>query len=327
MDKELTFVVEQSELLSKICGSNDDNLKLLENALNVTIYVRGNEVSVCFSENDTEKQKEKTDKVLLVLKKMLDEAKNSEHVCTDFVNSLLLDSDAKVHDDSKENSLKENVIIIPGGKKSVYPKSLNQASYIKAMKNYDMVFATGPAGSGKTFLAVAQALSFLFSKKCKKLVLTRPVVEAGENLGFLPGEIEQKLHPYLRPLYDAMESLIPFETLRKLSESGIIEIAPLAYMRGRTLSDCIVILDEAQNTTCEQMKMFLTRLGEGSKAFITGDITQTDLRKNVNSGLVEALDILKDIDEISIHRLKGSDVVRNPLVKKIIQAYENAERK
>ncbi len=326
MEKELTFVVEQSELLSKICGTNDDNLKLIEAALNLTVYVRGNEVSVTFSEKTAESEKEKTDKVLYIFKKMLDEAKQSEHVCSDFVNSILIQTDGKQNCSEKEKSLKENVIQIPGGKKSVYPKSLNQASYIQSMKNYDMVFATGPAGSGKTFLAVAQALSFLFSKKCKKLVLTRPVVEAGENLGFLPGEIEQKLHPYLRPLYDAMESLLPFETLRKLSESGIIEIAPLAYMRGRTLSDCIVILDEAQNTTCEQMKMFLTRLGEGSRAFITGDVTQTDLRRNVTSGLIEALDILKDIDEIAIHRLKGSDVVRNPLVKKIIQAYENAER-
>jgi phosphate starvation-inducible PhoH-like protein len=326
MEKELTFVVEQSELLSKICGTNDDNLKLIEAALNLTVYVRGNEVSVTFSEKTAESEKEKTDKVLYIFKKMLDEAKQSEHVCSDFVNSILIQTDGKQNCSEKEKSLKENVIQIPGGKKSVYPKSLNQASYIQSMKNYDMVFATGPAGSGKTFLAVAQALSFLFSKKCKKLVLTRPVVEAGENLGFLPGEIEQKLHPYLRPLYDAMESLLPFETLRKLSESGIIEIAPLAYMRGRTLSDCIVSLDEAQNTTCEQMKMFLTRLGEGSRAFITGDVTQTDLRRNVTSGLIEALDILKDIDEIAIHRLKGSDVVRNPLVKKIIQAYENAER-
>lgn len=326
MTKELTFVVEQSELLSKICGSNDDNLKLLEDALGITVYVRGNEVSVIVQDESEEAAREKSDKVLLVFKKMLDEAKVSQHVCSDFVNSILMQIEGKTEESEKENSLKENVIVIPGGKKSVYPKSLNQASYIKSMKKYDMVFATGPAGSGKTFLAVAQALSFLFSKKCKKLVLTRPVVEAGENLGFLPGEIEQKLHPYLRPLYDAMESLLPFETLRKLTESGIIEIAPLAYMRGRTLSDSIVILDEAQNTTCQQMKMFLTRLGDGSKAFITGDVTQTDLKKNVTSGLVEALDILKDIDEIAIHRLKGSDVVRNPLVKKIIQAYENAER-
>ena len=188
-----------------------------------------------------------------------------------------------------------------------------------------MVFASGPACSGKTFLVVAEALAQLLSQKKKSLILTRPVVEAGESLGFLPGDFEQKINPYLRPLFDSLESLLPREFLRKMLESGIIEIAPLAYMRGRTLSDSIIILDEAQNTTVQQMKMFLTRIGENSKIFVTGDATQSDLPKKVPSGLVNALEILKDIDDISICHLSGEDIVRSPLVRKIIQAYEKAE--
>jgi phosphate starvation-inducible PhoH-like protein len=185
-----------------------------------------------------------------------------------------------------------------------------------------MTFCVGPAGTGKTYLAVAHALAEILGRKRRKLVLTRPVVEAGERLGFLPGDLAQKINPYLKPLYDAMESLVPTETIQKMEENGVIEIAPLAYMRGRSLNDCYVILDEAQNTTREQMKMFLTRLGEGSKAVVTGDITQIDLPKQEQSGLLHAVRILGDIDEIHFNYLTVRDVVRNPLVQKIIQAYE-----
>ena len=214
-------------------------------------------------------------------------------------------------------------ISIPGSTRKVYPKTRNQCALVNAFRKNDLVFAVGPAGSGKTFLAVAEALRLVLSKKINSIILTRPVVEAGESLGFLPGSLEEKINPYLRPLYDSMNSCIPHETVHKLTENGIIEIAPLAYMRGRTLNNAAVILDEAQNTTSEQMKMFLTRMGENSKVFITGDITQIDLPKRYNSGLVHALKILRDIPEISIVELDGSDVVRSSLVRKIVQAYEN----
>ncbi|MBR5866951.1 MAG: PhoH family protein, partial [Spirochaetaceae bacterium] len=219
----------------------------------------------------------------------------------------------------------ECAIMVPGAVKKIYPKTRNQALLIDAMRKSDMVFCTGPAGSGKTFLMVAEALRLLLSKEKGGIVLTRPVVEAGENLGFLPGDLEQKINPYLRPLFDAINSLLPSGSVKKLMESGVIETAPLAYMRGRTLNNSVIILDEAQNTTCEQMKMFLTRMGEGSKVFITGDVTQIDLPPRVPSGLVHATGILRNIDEIKMINFDSFDVVRNPLVKKIVQAYEDSK--
>ena len=193
------------------------------------------------------------------------------------------------------------------------------------MRKYDISFGIGPAGTGKTYLAVAQALSLVLSKKMRKLVLTRPVVEAGESLGFLPGDLAQKINPYLRPLYDAMESLVPYDIIHRMEETRTIEIAPLAYMRGRSLNDCVVILDEAQNTTKEQMKMFLTRIGEGATAVITGDITQIDLPRRGDSGLLHAVSVLSQVEGLHFAYLHTADVVRNPLVKKIIQAYENQD--
>ncbi len=193
---------------------------------------------------------------------------------------------------------------------------------IRKFNKYDIVFAAGPAGTGKTYLAVAKALSELLQKKKRKLIITRPVVEAGESLGFLPGDLIQKISPYLRPLYDAIEAMLPFETIQKMEETNMIEIAPLAYMRGRSLSDSFIILDEAQNTSKEQMKMFLTRIGEGSKAVITGDITQIDLPNRKQSGLIHALNTLKHIRQIGFSFFTSEDVMRNPLVKQIIDAYE-----
>jgi len=212
---------------------------------------------------------------------------------------------------------------IPGSGNRVFPRSKSQALYLKGLSSFDLSIAVGPAGTGKTYLAVAWALRELLTKSKRKLILTRPVVEAGESLGFLPGDLIQKISPYLRPLYDAMEALVPYETIRRLEETRAIEIAPLAYMRGRSLSNCVVILDEAQNTTKEQMKMFLTRLGENTRAVVTGDVTQIDLHRKSDSGLVHALQVLTGIDAVFVSRLDARDVVRSALVKRIIEAYES----
>jgi phosphate starvation-inducible PhoH-like protein len=218
--------------------------------------------------------------------------------------------------------LRDNVIQIPQGFTRIFPRSRNQARYIRGIREHEISFCVGPAGTGKTYLAIAEALRLVLSKKMRKLVLTRPVVEAGESLGYLPGDLAQKISPYLRPLYDAMEALVPYEAIHHMEETRAIEVAPLAYMRGRSLNDCVVILDEAQNTTKEQMKMFLTRIGRGARAIITGDATQVDLPKRVDSGLLHALSLLSGVEGIFISYLNTADVVRNPIIKKIIEAYD-----
>jgi phosphate starvation-inducible PhoH-like protein len=215
-------------------------------------------------------------------------------------------------------------VVVPGPKRTISPKSEGQAKYLTAIEENDIVVGIGPAGTGKTYLAVAMAVDALFKKRVKRIVLARPAVEAGENLGFLPGDLQEKIDPYLRPLYDALEDMIPHDRLRRAMESRAIEIAPLAYMRGRTLQDAFVILDEAQNATTAQMKMFLTRLGLNSKAVITGDKTQIDLPRREDSGLIEVEQVLKGIDGIAFAYLKGSDVIRHRLVKEIIAAYAAA---
>lgn len=318
MDCTYTIVVPDTDLLYKVCGSNDSNLRLIEEYLGTSIFIRGNELSIQ-SEDEQINQKFKH-----IIDRILDETSEGMEPCSDMVNSILqTSSDVSLQDEKA--FFNQAVIKVPGGIKTIFPKTKAQAKLIHSMRKSSLVFASGPAGSGKTFLVVAEALSQLLSQKKKSLILTRPVVEAGESLGFLPGDFEQKINPYLRPLFDSLETLLPREALRKMLESGIMEIAPLAYMRGRTLSDCIIILDEAQNTTVQQMKMFLTRIGENSRIFVTGDATQSDLPKRIPSGLVNALEILKDIDDISICHLSEEDIVRSPLVRKIIQAYEKAE--
>ncbi len=222
----------------------------------------------------------------------------------------------------------QEVVFVVSPRKTITPKTLNQREYVACLRESDMTFAIGPAGTGKTYLAVAMALSMLIGKKVKRIILTRPAVEAGERLGFLPGDLAQKVNPYLRPLYDALHDMVDFDRVQEMLDTGIIEIAPLAFMRGRTLSDAFVILDEAQNTTPEQMKMFLTRMGFGSRVAVTGDVTQIDLPENgkTRSGLVQALDVLKNVKGISICNFDHEDVIRHPLVGRIVNAYEKYKK-
>ena len=312
-----TIIVPDSDVLSRLCGTNDCNLRLIEEFLGLSIFAQGNELSVETDDPALQQQ------FNFIINRILDEFSDGTIAVTDgeLIQSVLNNGDTGDH-----QFLTRYSIQIPGGTKKVYPRTKGQALLVHKMRTTDMVFACGPAGSGKTFLAVAEALKLLLSHKVNSIVLTRPVVEAGESLGFLPGDLNEKINPYIRPLYDAMGAVLPKEPVKRLTDNGIIEVAPLAYMRGRTLNDCAVILDEAQNTSIEQMKMFLTRMGENSKVFITGDPTQVDLPKKMTSGLVHALEILKDVDGISIARLDSGDVVRNELVKKIIRAYENEEK-
>lgn len=309
-----TIIIPQSEVLHRICGTNDSNLSLIENFLGVSVFARGNELSV------NSEDKETTENFRFIIDRISDEFSVNESTGTDreIIQSVLnTEVSGKIYDVS---------VSIPGAFKRIYPETKGQADLILAMRSSDLVFALGPAGSGKTYLAAAEALRLLLCHKVSSIVITRPVVEAGESLGYLPGDLQEKINPYIKPLYDAMNSILPRETIKKLNDNNLIETAPLAYMRGRTLKNCAVILDEAQNTTPEQMKMFLTRMGENSKVFITGDPTQVDLPPRIQSGLVHSTKILNNIKGISIVELTSTDVVRNPLVKQIIQAYENEER-
>jgi phosphate starvation-inducible PhoH-like protein len=322
LDDSITVVLDSREVLSGVCGANDGNLRVIEGSLGGRIATRGNEVRLeGVDEAGVQRFRTMMDSLIAVVR-------DGDTPSPDYVRSLAKTLLAPEGGSAEgpaagTQTLHDAAIPIPHGFGKVFPRGRNQALYIQGMRSCDITFCVGPAGTGKTFLAIAEALNLILSKKMRRLVLTRPVVEAGESLGFLPGDLVQKISPYLRPLYDAMESLIPFELIRRMEESHSIEIAPLAYMRGRSLNDCVIILDEAQNTTKEQMKMFLTRLGQGARAVITGDATQVDLPKRVDSGLLHALQLLKDVEGIHFAYLNTGDVVRHPLIKKIIQAYEN----
>ena len=313
----MTIVLEDRDVLTDLCGVNDENLKIIEALLQERVFSKGNELF--FLSEDREKQEIFRN----IIAQLEDHAQTGHHPGPDLIRSIF----RTLYDQEDEDpgQLVESIINIPGYAK-VFPKSLHQAQYINALGQFDIVFGIGPAGTGKTYLAIASALSELLVKQKAKLILTRPVVEAGENLGFLPGDLTQKISPYLRPLYDAIDSFIPYELEHKLEDTRIIEIAPLAYMRGRSLQNSIIILDEAQNTTKAQMKMFLTRIGKGSKAIITGDVTQVDLPKKSQSGLIHAEAILRGIDGINFTFFDGQDVIRNHLIKKIIEAYEKEEK-
>ncbi len=295
-----------------LCGLNDEYLKLIENHFEVNIINRGEDLIVM--------DDEKGNRVEYVIRTILKIIRSGYHVTNkDIVQILNLEQNNELDSFDK---LQESMVGRTQEGKAIYPKSIGQLNYVNALKNYDIIFGVGPAGSGKTYLAVIYAVWLLKNHKIKKIILTRPAVEAGENLGFLPGDLKEKIDPYLRPLYDALYEMLGKENTEKFIERGIIEIAPLAYMRGRTLEDAFIILDEAQNTTTMQMKMFLTRLGFNSKMVITGDITQIDLRNNVKSGLKQVQEILNGIKEIKFIVMDSTDVCRHPLVQKIIDAYE-----
>ena len=326
MEEGITIALDDRELLSGICGANDGNLRIIEGSLGGFITARGNEIHYENQDKNAFRHfKTMMDNLIIAVKE-------GEQPSPEYVRALACDfiqgENGELQFSSEEKGgsfFRDSLIQIPHGFHHVYPRTRNQAFYIRGMRENDICFCTGPAGTGKTYLAIAHALAMVLSKKMRKLVLTRPVVEAGENLGFLPGDLSQKIDPYLRPLYDAMESLVPFDVIRRMEETRSIEIAPLAFMRGRSLNDCMVILDEAQNTTKEQMKMFLTRIGSGARAVITGDSTQIDLPRKTESGLLHALEILREIDGLNFTFLHTTDVARNPLIKKIIQAYNESE--
>ncbi len=302
---------------SAFFGVLDKNLRRLESRLGVTLAIRGDQLLVDGEPDKVAFARHYFDQIRELEEKGQQLSAEDFHIALDLLES---GSHQALADYAPSEPLSLS-------RKSVTPKSLNQQEYIQAIKNFDLVFGIGPAGTGKTYLAMAMALSFLQTKLVQRIILTRPAVEAGEKLGFLPGDLTQKINPYLRPLYDALFDLSRFEQANRLIEKGIIEIAPLAFMRGRTLNSAFIIVDEAQNTTREQMKMILTRAGQDSKLVVTADITQIDLPEPRRSGVLHALKILSSLKEIAFVEFDERDVVRHPLVQKIIKAYEKAESK
>ncbi|MCM8831164.1 MAG: PhoH family protein [Candidatus Omnitrophica bacterium] len=306
---EKIFNIGNASLLREICGVEDKNLKFIEKKFKVKLSLVPEGILLCGKNNDITSALKFINKIVSLQKEgLVFDGKEFES----YLNS---------YDPNQENNFQ--IKVSSGKKKIILPKTDGQKDYVEAMKNYDIVFSIGPAGTGKTYLAVVMAVNYLIEKKVRRIILTRPAREAGESLGFLPGNIHEKLAPYLRPLYDALYDMIEADVIENYLETGIIEIAPLAYMRGRTLNNAFVILDEAQNCTSDQLKMFLTRLGFDSKAVITGDITQSDLPGGKPIGLIEAIKILKSIKGIKFIYLSKKDVVRHPLIQQIIQAYED----
>ncbi len=307
--------IERLEQLVDLFGNFDENIKRLEKQYNVSITSHGGNLKIIGEELEISKASRAINCLLAMINK--GEIITTQNI--DYVINLVDDGE----DDKICNITDADCICITSRGKPVKPKTLGQRRYVEAIKNNTITIGVGPAGTGKTYLAVAQAVNAFRAKQVNRIILTRPAVEAGEKLGFLPGDLQQKVDPYLRPLYDALFDMLGAENFQKCQERGDIEVAPLAYMRGRTLDDSFIILDEAQNTTGEQMKMFLTRLGFNSKAVVTGDVTQIDLPDGKRSGLKEAVKVLKGINDIATIQLTGKDVVRHRLVQEIIKAYEN----
>ncbi|MBI1873743.1 MAG: PhoH family protein [Acidobacteria bacterium] len=294
-------------------GSYDENLKYLESLLNVRIRTQGHDLLVDGDPSGISKVERIVEQLGTLMKEGYELSKGDVKTASQLVQQ---DEEVELRDYFVKNSLR------PAGRRQVAPKSINQRRYLDAIDQHDVVFGIGPAGTGKTYLAMAQAVAWLVAKRVSRIILARPAVEAGEKLGFLPGDVQEKVNPYLRPLYDALYDMMEADRVERLLDRGTIEIAPLAFMRGRTLNDSFVILDEAQNTTPEQMKMFLTRLGFGSKAVVTGDITQIDLPAGRISGLVEAMKVVSRVEGVSFVYFDQRDVVRARVVQQIVKAYE-----
>ena len=312
-NRTMLLSVDSMDAYMTLFGFNDQHVALIEQECSVSIALRGAELNVSGEE-------EQVGLAVSVIGKLLEMIRRGDLVDRSRIRyAIALAREGKV--DMIDEILRSVVAITHRGKQ-IRCKTLGQQQYVEAIRSHDLTFAVGPAGTGKTYLAMALAVVALKNKEIERIVLTRPAVEAGEKLGFLPGDMTQKVDPYLRPLYDALYDFMGVDSYQKLVERGTVEVAPLAYMRGRTLHDSFIILDEAQNTTSEQMKMFLTRLGFGSKVVVTGDVTQTDLPYGKRSGLAEALEVLKDIPEIGIIHLTSKDVVRHELVQRIVDAYD-----
>lgn len=308
--------MQTDELAMTIFGAHNNNLAIFENELNVTLNTRGNQLSISGSEEDVLRVGEIISQLELLT--------NKQNIIEpmDIINAIRLSKDGKLDQFMR---MYEKEITRDYNGKPIRVKNVGQSNYINAISKNDIVFGVGPAGTGKTFLAVTMAVAALKKGEVKRIVLTRPAVEAGENLGFLPGDLKEKVDPYLRPLYDSLYAILGVEHTGRLMDRETIEIAPLAYMRGRTLDDAFVILDEAQNTTTQQMKMFLTRLGFGSKMVVNGDVTQIDLPRGTRSGLIQSSSILKKVNGVGTVNFSSSDVIRHPLVSEVIKAYESHE--
>ena len=312
MERTLITVPNAISMVA-VVGPHDDNLRVIEAAFpSVNITVRGNEITLRGPHIDCTKLENLFNEMMVVIR-------SGNILNVDAVNRAIEMLEREPVDHPAE-VMSLNIVSNRG--RTIRPKTANQKRYVDAIEDHTITFGIGPAGTGKTYLAMAMAVAALQAKKINKIVLTRPAVEAGESLGFLPGTLSEKIDPYLRPLFDALHDMIDIDSIPRLMQSGIIEVAPLAYMRGRTLNDAFIILDEAQNTTPEQMKMFLTRLGFGSKMVVTGDVTQIDLPNGQNSGLKIVRDILKDIDDIAFMELTAEDVVRHRLIGDIVKAYD-----